>query len=315
MINTKQDLVDYCLRELGGGVIEIEVSDEQLEDCVDRAISYYNEFHYEGYDTDYVALKVTATVLEITSTTGIVAGDKLSASNGASAIVKTIIDGTHLDIMAQQIDAKFAVGQAISVNDVVTTNVIVSVNQGVFDNRQFKIDDKSIMAIVRVLNISKTMSSGDYLFSPQYQLMMQEIRSIANGNLSYYFGAMQYLDHLSYVLTKEKNLRFNRRWGVLYLDVDWGSDVKIDDVIILQVNRATNESSHPNMFNDRWLKEYTTAQIKRQWGTNLSKYDNVQLTGGLTYNGKYILESAIQEIEALKEEAEKMSPALLPMIG
>jgi hypothetical protein len=55
------------------------------------------------------------------------------------------------------------------------------------------------------------------------------------------------------------------------------------------------------MWNDTWLKKYTTALIKRQWGTNLSKFDGMQLPGGVTINASKIYEEAQAEIEALDE--------------
>ena len=42
---TKQELIDHCLRKLGAPVLEINVSDEQLDDIVDDAIQYFNERH------------------------------------------------------------------------------------------------------------------------------------------------------------------------------------------------------------------------------------------------------------------------------
>jgi hypothetical protein len=57
----------------------------------------------------------------------------------------------------------------------------------------------------------------------------------------------------------------------------------------------------PEMWTDGWLKRYTTALIKRQWGTNLSKFDGMQLPGGVTINASKILDEAKEEIQALEE--------------
>ena len=50
-----------------------------------------------------------------------------------------------------------------------------------------------------------------------------------------------------------------------------------------------------------WLKNYTTALIKRQWGANLIKFEGMQLPGGVTINGRQIFEDAMAEIERLRE--------------
>jgi hypothetical protein len=56
------------------------------------------------------------------------------------------------------------------------------------------------------------------------------------------------------------------------------------------------------VWNDRWLKEYATALIKRTWGSNLKKFAGVQLPGGVTLNGQVIYEESVEEIKKLEEE-------------
>jgi hypothetical protein len=57
-----------------------------------------------------------------------------------------------------------------------------------------------------------------------------------------------------------------------------------------------------DVWNDRFLKKYTTALIKRQWGANLKKFAGIQMPGGVTLNGQVIYDEAIQEIEKMEEE-------------
>ena len=49
---------------------------------------------------------------------------------------------------------------------------------------------------------------------------------------------------------------------------------------------------YTDMFNDNWLKDYVEALFQQQWGRNLSKYDGIQMLGGVTLNGRQILEDA-----------------------
>ena len=51
-----------------------------------------------------------------------------------------------------------------------------------------------------------------------------------------------------------------------------------------------------------FLKKYTAALIKRQWGENLKKFEGVQLPGGVTLNGKTIYDEAVEEINKIEEE-------------
>ena len=54
--------------------------------------------------------------------------------------------------------------------------------------------------------------------------------------------------------------------------------------------------------NDLWLKKYTTALFKRQWGLNLIKFEGVQLPGGTTLNGRQIFDDATTELQLLDDE-------------
>lgn len=46
--NSRQSLIEYCLRQLGAPVIEINVADEQLDDCTDDALQFYQEYHSDS---------------------------------------------------------------------------------------------------------------------------------------------------------------------------------------------------------------------------------------------------------------------------
>ena len=57
--STRQGLIDYCLRQLGAPVLEINVDDEQLDDLTDDAIQLFNERHFDGVEKMYLKYKIT----------------------------------------------------------------------------------------------------------------------------------------------------------------------------------------------------------------------------------------------------------------
>lgn len=59
--NSRQTLIDHCLRRLGEPVIEINVDPDQLEDRLDEALQYYQEFHSDATVKTYLKHEVTAT--------------------------------------------------------------------------------------------------------------------------------------------------------------------------------------------------------------------------------------------------------------
>lgn len=57
--NTKEEFIDYCLRKLGAPVIEINVSPSQVEDRVDEAIQFWQDYHFDGSNMIYLKHIVT----------------------------------------------------------------------------------------------------------------------------------------------------------------------------------------------------------------------------------------------------------------
>ena len=84
--------------------------------------------------------------------------------------------------------------------------------------------------------------------------------------------------------------------------MDWNQDVKADDFIIIECYRKLDPTTYTDIFNDIYLKRYATALIKRQWGSNLSKFEGVQMLGGVTLNGAKLFEEAQADIEKLEEQ-------------
>ena len=57
---TREQLKEWCLRQLGFPVIEINVDDDQVDDRIDEALQYFQEFHYDGVERWYLKHQVTA---------------------------------------------------------------------------------------------------------------------------------------------------------------------------------------------------------------------------------------------------------------
>ena len=60
--------------------------------------------------------------------------------------------------------------------------------------------------------------------------------------------------------------------------------------------------SFTDIYDDIYLKRYATSLIKKQWGSNLSKFNGVAMLGGVTMNGETIYSQAIEEQNKLEEQ-------------
>ena len=89
---SRQQHIDYCLRNLGAPVLQINADPEQLEDRVDEALQYYRDYHFDGTALTSYTLTPPAAV------TGAVAGSagsiKITDSNGTATY--TSGSGTHV---------------------------------------------------------------------------------------------------------------------------------------------------------------------------------------------------------------------------
>ena len=95
--------------------------------------------------------------------------------------------------------------------------------------------------------------------------------------------------------------------------MDWTNDIDADEYVLIECHRLIDPETYTQVYNDRWLKQYTTSLMKRQWGQNLMKYDGMTLPGGLTYNGSAIYDQASTEISELQTEMQ-LSYEEFPML-
>ncbi len=307
-IQSRQDLVDYSLRQLGGGVINIEITPEQLEDAVTDAIQYYQEYHYDGIERDYIKYQVKPTAVTVLDAIGFVIGDTITTTEGGSAKIYDIIG--NIIYTQRNYGVVFKSGQTIT-NALVSTD-IVSVKLEAMDLGYIDLPD-NIFSVLRVVNTSGILQSQDILFNIQYQIMSNEIRNITAGSANYLYSTMNYLGHLDFILRKEKSFRFNRRINKIFFDSSW--ELQAGQWFVFEVYFTLDPEVYQEVYNDRWLKRYVTAKVKRLWGTNLKKYNGMTLPGGIQYNGQITYDEAMQELAELELEASGSGVPLGLFIG
>ena len=146
---------------------------------------------------------------------------------------------------------------------------------------------------------ANTITAG--MFNIKYQIFLNDLYYYGALDLLNYAMTKTYLEDISRIITPDVQLRFNKKQHRLYLDIDW-SLVSSDTYIIIDCYRILNPADFPKIYNDYWLKKYLTATIKKQWGENLTKFNGVQLPGGITLNGEKIYSEAVREIEEIEKQ-------------
>ena len=257
---SRQELIDYCLRRLGAPVLEVNVDDDQIDDLVDDALQYFNERHFDGVERMYLKYQITQADIARGSAKG---------SNGVGIVTTT---GTSR-----------IVGTATTFSFYETSNYIQVPDSVIGVEKVFKFDTSSI-------------SGG--MFSIKYQLFLNDLYYFNSVELLQYSMVKSYLEDIDFLLTTDKQVRFNKRQNRLYLDIDWGAQ-SAGNYLVLDCYRILNPSEFTNVYNDSFLKRYLTALIKRQWGQNLIKFRGVKLPGGIEFNGRELYEDAERELDEI----------------
>ena len=263
--SSRQDLIDYCKRKLGAPVLEINVADEQIDDLVDDAIQFFHERHFDGVTQTFLKYKVTQEDI-----------DRGRARGGDSAvgIVTTTASAT-----------------------IAGTATTFSYEE----NSNYLQVPPAVIGITKIFHFDGTNTITNNMFSVKYQMFLNDIYYWGTTEMLTYAMTKTYLEDMNFLLTTQKQIRFNQRQDRLYLDIDWGS-LTVDDYIIIDCFRTLDPNDFTRVYNDSFLKLYLTALIKKQWGTNLIKFQGVKLPGGIELNGRQIYDDAQKELDDIMEK-------------
>ena len=260
--STRSELIDYCKRKLGAPVLEINVADEQVEDLIDDAIQFFQERHFDGVFQTYMKYKITQE--DIDRGQGKTTGVGITTTTAEANIVGTATTFTYNE------------------------------------NSNYLQVPPEVLGVTKIFHFDGSNTITNNMFSVKYQLFLNDIYYWGATELLSYAMVKTYLEDINFLLTTEKQIRFNKRQDRLYLDIDWGS-VSVGDYLIIDCFTLLDPSSYPRVWNDSFLKPYTVALIKRQWGQNMSKFQGVKLPGGIELNGREMYEDAEKELTRIRE--------------
>lgn len=242
---SREEFKDYVLRKIGAPVIQINVSDEQIEDRIDEAISFWRDYHYAGSQLVYLKHQLT----------------------------QEDIDNGYIEVPPQ------------------------------------------LLGVVRVFDLSSSISTGSGMFNVTYQFVLNNINDIMGYNVQNYYMSMQHIQFMQEVLVGRPLVRFNRNINRLYIDIT--KDLLVPgEYVIVEAYDIIDGETYTDVWNDRWLQNYASALIREQWGLNLTKFTNMQLVGGVQFNGEQILSEAKADRKEMEENAiQSLRPLTYNFIG
>ena len=260
---SRKELIDYCFRKLGAPVLEINVDDDQADDLVDDALQLFGERHFDGIERMYLKYELTQEDI-----------DRGKAAN---------TDG---------------VGIVTSTGNSTNVSGLGTVTSNFYETSNFIQVPDAVVGIDKIFKFDTSSISGG-MFSIKYQLFLNDLYYFNSVNLLQYSMTKRYLEDIDFLLTTDKQIRFNKRQNRLYLDIDWKAQ-DAGTFLVIQCDRILNPDDFTGVYNDSFLKLYLTSLIKRQWGQNLIKFQGVKLPGGLELNGRQIYDDAERELESIR---------------
>ena len=298
---TRATFKNYCLRRLGWPVIDINVDDDQVDDRIDDALQFFEDYHFDGVEEMFLKHQITAADINrgwiycpdsVIFVTAVFPFDDSNSSINMFDLryqlrLHDLYDFTSVSYVSYE----------ITMQHIRTLNLLFS---GTPQFRFHRHQNKLHLDI----DWTRDLDPGQYVVAECYRRLQPESITITgtvagNTTSNTIIGTGTIFDQE----LVEKD----------FIQID-GTAKQIKKIIspteiILDGPHSSNTSGitvtkegNTDVWNDRFLKKYATAKIKQQWGSNLKKFEGIQMPGGVTLNGQKIYDEAVEEIEKLEEE-------------
>jgi hypothetical protein len=297
---TRTEFKEYCLRRLGHPVIQINIDDDQLDDRVDDALAFYHDYHYDGMEQMYLKHQITQEDMDrryifcpdaVNFVTGILPFDQSNSSVNMFDLryqlrLHDLYDFTSVSYVSYE----------ITMQHIRTLNLLFSGTPQVRFNRKMN-------RLHLDIDWTRDVNVGSWVIVECYRRIEPDSR-ISTGTVS---------------VTAASNT-------VIGTGTSFNSELSVDDEIIINgeakkivsiagaaslnvqsqfaataTGATLTRPGFSDVWNDRFLKQYATAKIKYQWGSNLSKFAGIQMPGGVTLDGVRIMQEAAEEMKELEE--------------
>ena len=299
---TRAELVTYCKRKLGFPVIEINVDDDQVDDRIDEALSFYQDYHFDGTEKIYMKHMITAEDINrrwiycpdaVIFVTGVMPFDQSNASINMFDLryqlrLHDLYDFTSVSYVSYE----------ITMQHIRTLNLLFS------GTPQFRFNRKQNKVFLDI-DWARDVTPGDYVIVECYRTLNPATITLT-GTATYTSGVNTVT---GYGTTFDQQLLENDfitlngvdTWQIARISSPTSIEVR-GPLTTSAANVAITSAGYSDVWNDRFLKKYATALIKLQWGNNLSKFSGIQMPGGVTLDGVRIMTEAQAEIDKMEED-------------
>ncbi len=298
---TRATFKNYCLRRLGWPVIDINVDDDQVDDRIDDALQFFEDYHFDGVEEMYLKHQITAADINrgwiycpdsVIFVTAVFPFDDSNSSINMFDLryqlrLHDLYDFTSVSYVSYEI----------------TMQHIRSLNLLFSGTPQFRFNRKQNKIFLDI-DWSRDLLVGEYVIIKCYRALRPEtltltgtVSATTTANTVTGTGTIfdQELLENDFININGESLQVKKISSPtsLELQAPVSSPVSGGTVTVTGVS---------DVWNDRFLKKYATALIKLQWGNNLSKFSGIQMPGGVTLDGVRIATEAREEIKEVEED-------------
>ena len=298
---SRAQLKEYCLRKLGKPVIEINVDDDQVDDRIDEALSFFEDYHFDGTEKIYMKHQLTVEDINrrwiyapdaVTFVTGVFPFDDSNASINMFDLryqlrLNDLYDFTSVSYVSYE----------ITMQHIRTLQLLFS------GTPQFRFNRKQNKVFLDI-DWTRDVLPGQYVVIECYRTLNPSTITLTGTCAT--TNASNTVVGTGTIFDQEVLENDFVTFGTELLQI---AKINSPTSITVRGPFTANQSGvtmtaagYSDVFNDRFLKKYATALIKLQWGNNLSKFAGIQMPGGVTLDGVRIMTEAREELEKLEEE-------------
>ena len=298
---TRATFKNYCLRRLGFPVIDINVDDDQVNDRIDDALQFFEDYHFDGVEEMYLKHQVTAADINrgwiycpdsVIFVTAVFPFDDSNSSINMFDLryqlrLHDLYDFTSVSYVSYEI----------------TMQHIRSLNLLFSGTPQFRFNRKQNKIFLDI-DWSRDLLVGEYVIIKCYRALRPEtltltgtVSATTTANTVTGTGTIfdQELLENDFININGESLQVKK--------ISSPTSLELQAPVAAPVSGGTvTVTGVSDVWNDRFLKKYATALIKLQWGNNLSKFSGIQMPGGVTLDGVRIANEAREEIKEVEED-------------
>jgi hypothetical protein len=298
---TRRQFKDYCLRRLGFPVIDINVDDDQVEDRIDDALQFFEDYHFDGVEKLFMKHKITA---EDISRRWIYAPDAIVFVTGIFPFDDSNSSINMFDLRYQlRLHDLYDFTSVSYVSYEITMQHIRSLNLLFSGTPQFRFNRKQNKIFLDV-DWDRDLQEGEYVIVECYRAMRPDTITLTgsvtgNTTSNTLIGYGTIFDQ---EVVENDFININGE-SKQVRNINSSSQITLVNPMSSNVDNVTvTVTGVSDVWDDRFLKKYATALIKYQWGSNLSKFAGIQMPGGVTLDGPRIMEEAKTEMDKIEEE-------------